>query len=52
MAEYITVVIEYEKDSDIPRFHCGMTSLGGRVTQVAFYDAMAELEKLLTEDAP
>ncbi len=41
----ITVIIEYEKDEDIPVFHSGMKALGGTIIAVAFEDILKELER-------
>jgi hypothetical protein len=41
----ITVIIEYEKEEDVPVFHANMTALGGKIIAVAFEDILKELEK-------
>lgn len=41
----ITVVIEYEDQSNEPRFHANMKALGGTVVGVMFGDALEELER-------
>jgi hypothetical protein len=41
----ITVIIEYEKEEDVPVFHSGMTALGGKIIAVAFTDILKELER-------
>lgn len=46
MAERITVLIEYEHHSMVPRFGANMTALGGKIIAVQFDDALAENEWL------
>jgi hypothetical protein len=42
----LTVVIEYGEGQEEPRFHAGMTVLGGEVVAVQFDDALIRGEKL------
>lgn len=44
--ERITILLEYENQSDVPRFGANMTALGGKIIAVQFGDALAENERL------
>jgi hypothetical protein len=41
-----TYTVEYKNESDAPRVHKDMAALGGKVTAVAFYDALKENERM------
>lgn len=41
-----TYTIEYQNEAEAPRVHKDMTALGGKVTAVAFYDALKEHEQM------
>lgn len=49
MSEYVTVVIKYDDENEVPSFHAHMKALGGEITAVQFNDALAELERLEPE---
>ena len=42
-----TFTVEYKNGDDAPMVHRNMTVFGGRVTAVAFYDALAENERMV-----